>query len=131
MYVIIPVTGDGSKKNVIASGFTSVHHACLYNTDSMECAWIHLNELRTTAGNIVEGFRKHRIKFIITTDMKPMALGLFVDNEIIVFQAEGKDLDKNIQLFNEGRLCLLNPYMALSKVSCQSKCERCVSTCKN
>lgn len=130
MYAIIPVADERSKKKRIAPGFTSTQYACLYNTDSMEYSWIHLNELRAS-GDIVEGFRKINIKFIITSEMKPMALGLFTDNDIVVLQSEGSDLDRNINLFNEGRLCLLNPYLALMKVSCQSKCDNCVSTCKN
>lgn len=130
MYAIIPISDESSKKKRIAPGFQSTQYACLYNTDSMECSWIHLNELRVS-GNIVEGFRKYNIKFVITSEMKPMALGLFTDNDIVVLQSEGIDLDRNIHLFNEGKLCLLNPYLALMKVSCQSKCDSCVSTCKN
>jgi predicted Fe-Mo cluster-binding NifX family protein len=131
MYVLIPVVDSKSKKKEIASGFTSTDYACLYDTDTMVLSWINLAELRAFPGGIVACFRNRNIRFIITSEMKPMALGLFVDNDIVVFQSEGKDLDKNIHLFNENRLFLLNPYLALMKVSCQSKCSNCVTTCKN
>lgn len=129
MKVIIPVVDMERSRNVLAKSFHYSAFASVYDTDSKMMEWIETSSISENVGNISLGLRKMGISAVISQQMPPMALGLFVESGINVFRAESDDLQENILCYIDEDLDLFSSQMAFETTpSCSSSCGSCSST---
>ncbi|MFB6343026.1 NifB/NifX family molybdenum-iron cluster-binding protein [Saccharicrinis sp. FJH2] len=129
MKVIIPVVDTERSRNVLAKSFHNAEFASVYDTDSRMVEWIETSSISEDVGNISIGLKKMGIYAVISQQMPPMALGLFVESGINVYRAEGDDLQENILYFIDEELELFSSQMAFETTpSCGSSCNSCSST---
>ncbi|MFB6317239.1 NifB/NifX family molybdenum-iron cluster-binding protein [Saccharicrinis sp. FJH54] len=129
MKVIIPVVDADRSRNVLAASFHNAAFAAIYDTESKMMVWIETRSISEDVGNISLGLKRMGIAAVISQQMPPMALGLFVESGISVFKAESDDLQENILCFIDENLELFSSQMAFeNSASCSSSCGSCSST---
>ena len=129
MKVIIPVVDTERFRNVLTKSFHNSAFATIYNTETRMMAWIETSTISRDVENIGLGLKKMGVDAVISQEMPPMALGLFVESGIHVYRAYGDDLQENILCFIDEDLELFSSQMAFETTpSCSSSCSSCRST---
>lgn len=129
MKVIIPVVDTERSRNVLANSFHNSAYASIYNTETRMMNWIETSSVSEDPGNFSLGLKKLGISAVISPQMAPMALGLFVETGIKVYKADGDDLQENILYFLDEALEMFSSQMAFETTpSCGSSCGSCHSS---
>lgn len=128
MKVIIPVIDTKRLRNALATSFHNARFASIYDTETRMMKWIETASISADAGNISLGLKQMGIESVISRQMPPLALGLFVESGIKVYKAQGDDLQENILCFIDEDLELFSSQMAFEEIpSCSSSCSSCSS----
>lgn len=118
--------------NVLADDFYKANFYCVHNMQSGENEIFTKPELMLRFGlDLRKGGEDDVVKAIITPNVRPMAFKILKDNEIKVFQPNGKLVDVNIKLYRDELLHEHDIMSVEDPSSCGLSCSSCSSTsCK-
>jgi len=130
MKVIVPVVNDNKEKFSIADGFHNAEHACIYDYSTNKYEWVITQKISSLVGELGMELKMLGVEKVISKNMPLMALGLFVDCGIKVYQATEDDLVENIELLTNDKLPFYSLEMARQNTSCSGACGTCETDCK-
>lgn len=80
-------------------------------------------------GGLISFFETREVDVLISPECHPMAAKYFTDNEISIYQSQGRDLISNIEAFLQSRLKQFSASSVEQAPSCGSSCSACSSKC--
>ena len=130
MKVMLPVKDNQMRKNEIADGFHNIEFVCIYDSNLKTTEWFSAKEISETEGGLNSGLIQRGIYCIISKNVTPMVLTMFKRNGIDIYKAQGFDVLKNIEMFQEKQLTFFTTEELRQNTSCSSGlCSSCSSTC--
>lgn len=131
MKVILPVIDDDKSKNDVAAGFHNSDYVCIYDSEKDTYEWAHTAEITQQVGNLSIELKRKGIQTIISNQLPMMALSLFIDSGLEVFQAMSKKVNENIDMLLKDKLPSFTMRSATPPTGCSSSaCASCHSDCK-
>lgn len=133
MKICIPVIGKNPALiNILADDFYKANFYCVHNVQNGENEVFTKPELMSRFGlDLRKGGEDDIVKAIITPNVRPMAFKILKDNQIKVFQPNGKLVDVNIKLYHDQLLHEHDIRSVEEPSSCGLSCSSCSSTsCK-
>ncbi|PWE00573.1 NifB/NifX family molybdenum-iron cluster-binding protein [Marinilabilia rubra] len=130
MKVILPVIDDQGARNMMANGFHNARFACIYDCDTHDCEWLPSEKISEKPGNLTLGLKQKGIYTVISPQMPLMALGLFIESGLVVYQSKSNNVEENIKLFIDNELKPFPVQEALVS-ECGGGCSSCSSTSCN
>jgi len=130
MKVIIPVLDNTEGKFNMAKGIHNAAFLCIYDSEIRTYEWLATNEITEKPGNLSLALKRKGIFTIICNQLPVIALGLFIESGLQVYQAQGNQLEENIRLFENKQLQPFTAVSALAIQACSSgACGSCKSSC--
>lgn len=127
MKVILPVI----EKETVAEGFRNALFVCIYNSHDNSFEWLSTNKLYAGEGDLGEEIKHMGVDSVISGDMTPIALQIFIRNGIEVFKAKSDKVSENIEFFQKNQLELFTSQLAREIQACNNSCSSCSSTTCN
>jgi predicted Fe-Mo cluster-binding NifX family protein len=134
MNIIIPVTDNQSGKDIIAESFHNADYVCIYDSTDQTYEWVATKDISIKAGNLSLELKRKGIYTVITSQMMPMALALFIESGFKVYKAQGNSVKENVKLYHDSLLAQFTFHSELDDTEpesgCNSSCGSCHSSCK-
>jgi predicted Fe-Mo cluster-binding NifX family protein len=130
MKVIVPVVDNEDARFEVAKGLHNAEFFCLYDCVDKTYEWINIEKLSNQVGNLSLVLKHKGIFTVICTHMPIIALGIFIESGLKVYQANGYDLVENISLLQNKQLKPLTAVSILALEACSTgACGLCKSPC--
>lgn len=130
MRIAIPVLNLGKGKYIIAETLNAKGQLCIYERETQKSQWLKISDLVSDLNELFSTFQQKSITDIISTKMQPMALKILVDKGFQVYQSQGNDLNKNIDLHEKGQLFKFDMQHLLANINlCEGACNTCDTSC--
>lgn len=129
MKVLFPVVDNEINKDVLASGFHETKDVCIFDSDERSFQHMCIDEIGSSMRSLPQALTELNVSSIISTQMRPLALQIFLRCGLDVYQASGTDVSENLDLFKDGEL---DQYSIESSrellAGCGGSCHSCSST---
>ena len=130
MKIAIPVVDTDKKKNIIAAGLNVLGSLCIYDPDVQTSIWVKTLDLAPNMGMLLPALEEKKVLVIISQQVHPIALKVFVKSGFDVFRAIGRDVKTNLQLWESGKLVMFNTESNIEfSEMCGDVCDSCVDEC--
>lgn len=130
MKIAIPVVDTDKKKNIIAAGLNVLGSLCIYDPDVQTSIWVKILDLAPNMGMLLPALEEKKVLVIISQQVHPIALKVFVKSGFDVFRAIGRDVKTNLQLWESGKLVMFNIESNIDfSEECGDTCDSCIDEC--
>lgn len=133
MKICMPIIGKNpALVNVLADDFYKANFYCVHDLEKNDNEVFSKSELMFRFGlDLRKGGEDDIVKAIISPNVRPMAFKILKDNDIKVFQPNGKEVDVNIRLYKDELLHEHDIHSVEEPAGCGLTCSSCSSkTCK-
>ena len=103
MKICMPIIGkNAALVNVMADDFYKANFYCVHDLERGDNEVFSKSELMLRFGlDLRKGGEDDVVKAIISPNVRPMAFKILKDNDIKVYQPNGKEVDVNIRLYKD------------------------------
>jgi hypothetical protein len=130
MRVAIPVKNLDTGRNNIADTLDANGNICLYDNDTTEIHWLKVRDLAANLGDLLPALESRSVTEILSVNMHPMALKVFVNRGFQVYRTQGSNLRYNLSLWKAERLPKFDMHELMSKSQgCGGTCDSCNTAC--
>ncbi len=133
MKICMPIIGkNAALVNVMADDFYKANFYCVHDLERGDNEVFSKSELMLRFGlDLRKGGEDDVVKAIISPNVRPMAFKILKDNDIKVYQPNGKEVDVNIRLYKDELLHEHDIRSVEEPSGCGLTCSSCSSkTCK-
>ncbi len=128
MKILFPVVDNDKNKEVLASGFFETKNVCVFDSDTLQCQHLNIDELGSSMRNLPMALKELNINSIISTKIRPLALQILMRCGLDIYKAKGTDVEENLGLFQGGFLTKYSIESSRELLACNGTCSSCSST---
>lgn len=129
MKVLFPVVDSDDNKDMLALNLQKAREVGIFDSETLMCEFMSKSGFGDDMKSFVAVLQEQGVDSIITPQIRPLALQLFIRCNVKVYESEGVNVDENLSLFRCGYLNQYSISDSRNLLRCDgSSCSSCSST---